>query len=472
MSTAAHTGGTPGAAGGRGSRGARGRDRSFPGHAPAWLHDRTWQAGVVAGALAGFGAAYLNRRVQRIARAGLVDWAQAEALAAARLARSPGALEPAEIARSGPRYATAMERIVPALESALGTPLPGVVSRHAAVSRAAWAAANLAAFRELYGHIEVALGDRLRPHEGNLGEGIGALANRMMATRQIAFVLGYLGTRVLGQYDIALLSAEASPGQLLFVEENIRSTAAALGVPVDDFRVWVALHETTHAFEFEAHPWLRPYLAERMERQLAGVIDGARLLSIEGVGRIVRRWRDRRGGGLLETLLDPEQRQTFRETQTVMSLLEGFGDWVMDRVGASFLPDVQLLRERFEARRGQPRHGLDGLVARLMGMDLKLAQYRRGERFVAGVAAAAGPRAVARLWDGPASLPTEAEMDDPAAWVRRVVGLGDQAPVEGPTRGSMPAGAPADRARGGTPGGEAEDSAGGDGGQPPGEVTA
>jgi uncharacterized protein (DUF2342 family) len=39
-------------------------------------------------------------------------------------------------------------------------------------------------------------------------------------------------------------------------------------VPLEPFRTWIALHETTHAFEFEAHPWLRPYLAERLERQL------------------------------------------------------------------------------------------------------------------------------------------------------------------------------------------------------------
>ena len=70
-----------------------------------------------------------------------------------------------------------------------------------------------------------------------------------------------MGPRVLGQYDLALLSAEAAPGRLLFVEENIRQTARALDVPLGPFRTWIALHETTHAFEFEAHPWLRPYLA-------------------------------------------------------------------------------------------------------------------------------------------------------------------------------------------------------------------
>jgi len=386
------------------------------------MRDRRWQAGVVVGAAAGIGAAWLNRRVQRTARAGLVDWARAERLAAGRLARFPGALDQAEIARSGDMYVAAMRRIVPALEAELGTPLPGVVERHAAVSRAQWASANLVVFRQLYGQIEAALGDRLAPRNGNLGEGLAALANRTVATQQVAFVLAYLSTRVLGQYDIALLSAEARPGQLLFVEENIRATAEALRVPLDDFRVWVALHETTHAFEFEAHPWLRPYLADRLERQLAGFIDDARLLSVEGLGRVVRRWRNRGAAGLIEGLLEPEQRRLFRETQAVMSLLEGFGDWVMDRVGASFLPDVRMLRERFEERRGQPRRGLDGIVARVMGMDLKLAQYRRGERFVAGVAEAGGARAVGHLWDGPESLPTEVELDDPRLWVRRVVG--------------------------------------------------
>ena len=62
------------------------------------------------------------------------------------------------------------------------------------------------------------------------------------------------------------------PGRLLFVEENIRQHGderwASRSTP---FRTWIALHETTHAFEFEAHPWLRPYLASRLERQMSAV---------------------------------------------------------------------------------------------------------------------------------------------------------------------------------------------------------
>jgi putative hydrolase len=104
-----------------------------------------------------------------------------------------------------------------------------------------------------------------------------------------------------------------------------------------------------------------------------------------------------------------------------MSLMEGFSDWVMDEVGADVLPDVADIRRRFETRRSQRRRAIDRILARLTGMDLKLEQYRRGERFVAGVHRAGGDAAIRRLWTGPASLPTDGELDDPAAWVRRVL---------------------------------------------------
>ena len=180
------------------------------------------------------------------------------------------------------------------------------------------------------------------------------------------------------------------------------------------------LHEATHAFEFEANTWLRPYLREHLERQLAGVLDQARDIQAGGFGALVERLREAREYPLA-ALLSPEQRQLFEETQRVMSLLEGFSDWIMDEVGAQVLSNVTHIRDRFEARRSQRRGTLDRIVARLTGLDLKIEQYRRGERFVAGVAAAGGRAAVDALWSGPEALPSEAEMADPEAWVRRVV---------------------------------------------------
>ncbi|CAN5795431.1 zinc-dependent metalloprotease [soil metagenome] len=381
------------------------------------LNSRALRVGLALGL--GVTARAVTARAVRGGPRGLVDWERAEALARRRLAGAPGRLTRLELAATEPAYGRAMARVVPVLEARLGSALPGVVERHQVVSRAGWAAANVGTFRALISHLEPhllpAAGDR------SLRAGVTAAANRVLTTGQVGFLLGYLGSRVLGQYDVALLSAEQSPGRLLYVEENIRLTAHTLRVPVDVFRLWVCLHETTHAFELEAHPWLRPWLRERLERQVTLFAEETRGLQENGLRHLTGRWRTVAAEGSLSGLLSPEQRRLLRETQLVMSLMGCFSGWFMDSVGAELLSDVGSIRRRFEARRGQRRRAIDRVMARLTGLDLKLEQYRRGERFVSGVHRAGGDAAIAHLWDGPEALPSEREMEDPAAWVRRVV---------------------------------------------------
>ena len=389
---------------------------------------RLLQAGFLVGAVIGAGVTVAGRRLEREARtAGLVDWRRVEALAEASLRKAPGSLTAAELREVEPAYADAMAKVVPALEARLGTALPGVVDRVAVVNRAGWVRANTAAFAGLLGKLEGGLLDQVLPPGAGLGGAAMLLANRWVTTRQLALLLGFMGQRVLGQYDLALLPAEAVPGRLLFVEENIRATARAMDVPLDPFRVWIALHETTHAFEFEAHQWLRPYLAERLERQVTLFSQDARSLgrdALRAVGAALR--GDGRGDDQhwLERLMTGEQRQLFRETQTVMSLLEGFGDHVMDAAGKDLVPGVERISARFHGRRTQ-RTPYERAMLRITGMDLKLEQYRTGELFVAGIERLAGPAALRQLWAGPASLPMPEELDDPAAWVRRMDLAGD-----------------------------------------------
>lgn len=361
---------------------------------------------------------YLARRAHEAAGSGLVDWRRAEQIAVSRLRRAPGSLSAAELRAAEPSYERAMAAVVPLLEDQLALPLPGVVERHAVVDRAGWAQANLVTFEQLIGRLETHL---RMPAEEGLASGVARLANRFMTTQQVGFLLGYLGSRVLGQYDIALLSAEARPGRLLFVEENIRGVAVSLNVPLDDFRTWICLHETTHAFEFEAHPWLRPYLAERLERQLSLFSGSAGSLgrdALRAIGRTLR--GESTGEHWMESLMGEEQKRLFRETQAVMSLLEGFSDYVMDEVGRGLVPEVERISARFHERR-QRRSGFERAVLRLTGMDLKLEQYERGERFVRAVAEARGRLALARLWEGPHTLPTAEEIAAPDRWIRRVL---------------------------------------------------
>jgi coenzyme F420 biosynthesis associated uncharacterized protein len=397
------------------------RDESRRSRFGSWRADRRWQAGFLLGSAIGAAATVLGRRAERAARRGLVDWGTVERTAIRRADKAPGRLSALELRAADGAYRESMARIVPRLSEALGTQLPGVVERATVVDRAGWIRANVGTFRQLISRMEDELLDQVVPEGGGLTRATMALANRWVTSQQLGYLLGFMGTRVLGQYDLAMLSAEAEDGRLLFVEENVRSTAHALGIPVAPFRTWIALHETTHAFEFEAHPWLRPYLAERLERQLSLFSGSASTLGRDTLRAIGRALRGESGGEhWMESLMSDEQKRLFRETQAVMSLLEGFSDYVMDEVGSGLVPEVEKISARFHERR-QRRTGFERAVLRLTGMDLKLEQYAKGERFVRAVAEARGRPALARLWDGPATLPTPEEIAEPDRWIARVL---------------------------------------------------
>ena len=61
------------------------------------------------------------------------------------------------------------------------------------------------------------------------------------------------------------------------------------------------------------------------------------------------------------------------------------------------------------------------MILRLTGLDLKLEQYKKGEKFVRALAEAAGPAALRKLWEGPETLPRHGEVDEPARWLARVM---------------------------------------------------
>ena len=85
------------------------------------------------------------------------------------------------------------------------------------------------------------------------------------------------------------------------------------------------------------------------------------------------------------------------------------------------MPGVERISARFHERRNARRSPFERAVMRLTGMDVKMEQYRYGERFVRAIAAAGGASALRRLWEGPESMPRDGEIAHPAAWLRRVM---------------------------------------------------
>ena len=237
-------------------------------------------------------------------------------------------------------------------------------------------------------------------------------------TAQVGLLLGFLSSRVLGQYDTGpLLSPgrDGAPGKVFFLDGNIVSAAGRLSVPVDGLRLWIVLHEMTHALQFEGYPWLRRHLGGLLEGLISPLAE--RLGVRETLGRISGNLKT--GGRSVELMMSPQQRESFDRMQATMSVIEGYSDYVMHHVGKGLVPHYDHLKQRM-ARSRAHRPPFETAVFRLTGLDVKLEQYRLGEEFAAAVVRRQGMEGLNRVWERPENLPSLEEVRDPGLWMSRL----------------------------------------------------
>jgi uncharacterized protein (DUF2342 family) len=208
---------------------------------------------------------------------------------------------------------------------------------------------------------------------------------RVINTGSMAFALSFLSNNVLGQYD-PLLLAETDAHALYFVRPNIRNAADMLDAEYDRFRRWIAFHEVTHAAEFGAAPWLPGHLESTMMEAVENLSTGS---------------------------LD---RENLGELDTTMTAVEGYAELIMDE---AFDDEYADLRRKLDQRR-QGRSPIEQLIRQLLGLSVKRRQYERGKEFFDAIVEATSIETAGRVWDSPEMLPTDAELDDPQAWLSRV----------------------------------------------------
>ena len=290
------------------------------------------------------------------------------------------------------------------------------------IDRPGWIQANAAGFRTVLEPLVDKLQDR-RKVSSPVGDAVGAKVTGV----QTGSLLAFLATKVLGQYELFPPYGQdpgSRPGRLLLVAPNIVAAEQEMGVDPHDFRLWVCLHEETHRVQFGAVPWLREHMMSEISNFVEATdVDPDRLRSLLGdsLGEIVRVLRGDSESSLVEIVTNPEQREVIDSVTAVMSLLEGHADVVMDGVGPEVIPTVDTIRERFNRRR-KGSSGLDQMLRRLLGLDIKMKQYAEGAVFVRGVVDAVGMTGFNAVWSSPEALPTRQEILAPATWVSRVHG--------------------------------------------------
>jgi coenzyme F420 biosynthesis associated uncharacterized protein len=270
-----------------------------------------------------------------------------------------------------------------------------------------------------------AASDSMRVMTGGATAAVNAMTGRL-AGAQTGAVLAFVSTGILGQYDPF---GGDDGGCLLLVYPNVISVERQLRLVPRDFRLWVCLHEVTHRVQFTANPWLAHY----MSRALAVITsDGG-----EDVGRVLGRLADfvkvRRHGtggagagtdgiiGLLRAVQSEPQRAALDRLLVLGTLLEGHADHVMDAVGPSVVPTVQLIRRRFDDRRHRTQPPLQRVLRALLGVDAKLSQYTRGKAFVDHVVDRVGMARFNAVWTAAHTLPLPDEIENPQRWIDRVL---------------------------------------------------
>jgi len=355
---------------------------------------RSVRSAALFGLMAGLATVAVAEAVRPRGGSGLLlDWNEVRQRARGWLSTGGPAVDLESAARDYRLMAAQLEK--PLLDFVGGLPTGASIPEFAALDRVGWLDLNLGILRRMVDPIL---------EKGRMPNSLMVDVGRAGLNHYVAFLLAFLGRRVLGQYDPQLLGAEPlGTDGLYLVATNVEEWGRKAELPGQDLRRWLILHEMTHAWQFAAHPWLRSHMENSMrvilESATRTASPAARVAAFAGV--LPAQWR------------------VMRQMQGTMSFIEGYSNLVMNELGRKLLPGFDELEAAYRAR-GQSRSVIEILIWRLTGLDLKLHQYKRGEAFAKAVYDAYGMHVLNRAWGGPDAMPRVEELGDHERWYRRV----------------------------------------------------
>src|SRR5438093_2315913 len=372
----------------------------------------------------------LFRELQRVmaSSSGPINWELARQVAIATALETGTDAEPSAEDRRILDEAVRVAELK--VTSFTGMEPPAEVATARAIRRAEWVADTIDGLRGLLEPAAARMGEALdRAMREQLPQDAGPMAELLtqlgplLQGTQVGQVFGFLATRVLGQYDIAV-PREGGTGSLLFVVPNLAAFEHDWSLDPVEFRTAVALHEVTHRLEF-ARPWMPARFRTLVDDFLSTLtIDVAaiqeRFASLDPSDpEAMQRAFGVDDDALFGAVLDPEQRIKVGRIQAFMAAAEGYADHVMHAVGATLLSTHAMIEEAM--RRHREDEATDPVFERLLGVDLKREQYAGGRRFCDTVVEQTDEATLARMWDSDDAMPSLPEIDEPRLWLARTV---------------------------------------------------
>src|SRR5215469_4742309 len=225
---------------------------------------------------------------------------------------------------------------------------------------------------------------------GQTGAAVGALADEVVSSTDVGLPLGPEGTA-------ALLPA------------GVAAFGEGLSVDQDEIRLFLALREAAHHRLFAHVPWLRARLLGAVEDYARGIkVDASALRDAipqidpsnpEALNEALS------GAAMFQPEDTPEQKAALARLETILALVEGWVDTVVNAAAQNKLPQAGALAEAVRRRRatgGPAEH----TFATLVGLELRPRRSREASAIWRSLTDTRGYEARDALWAHPDLLPT------------------------------------------------------------------
>jgi putative hydrolase len=319
------------------------------------------------------------------------------------------------------------------------TPLPAGTTRAVAWTPSDWIDNTLATWKRLCDPVAEqistvwasALPEEARAMAGPLLAMMSQMGGMAFGS-QLGQALGTLSREVLTSTDIGLPLGPKGVAALL--PEAIESLSEGLEQPRSEIMTFLAAREAAHHRLFSHVPWLSSQLlsaveafARGMKVDMSGIEDLAQGINPAALTDPTQ-MEQLLNQGIFEPKATPEQVAALERLETLLALIEGWVQTVVTAALGDRIPGTEALSETLRRRRatGGPA---EQTFATLVGLELRPRKLREAAALWERLTTAVGADARDGVWAHPDLLPSSEDLDEPAAFIDRIVG-GDTSGID------------------------------------------